>query len=479
MNNGAVLQRYVPLICWLAVFLIALFICVKILGYGFIPPGDARRHVARPFAHKPYSEIMVVRPQYVVDHSIGWESLLGALNRAFGWNEDQLIIFSFVSMALFVLCFPLIWMRHPEAWFAAVLAQTIAVPDLMSRWGQARPFLLTEGILMGLLFSWSKDDGSNPPWWKIALTWLGFTISVWLHGAWYLWVLLFVAFALAQRWRAAAWLAGCWVAGVVAGSLLTGRPIAYLKTAIFMATCVYQEHVPKWLLVGEFQPSAGEFASLTMLSVVYLWLRRYAKAGLSRQPVFWMILMSWVLGLSADRFWLDWGIAAAVVWMAMQFDEAIPILCPTPMKRLIACGCVLLPLFLLSTNDMGRRYTSCLTEPFLDAKDPQMKGWMPGKGGIFYSDNMQFFYNTFYKNPEADWRYIVGFEPALMPEDDLKIYRNIHRANGAYEAYKPWIAKMRKQDRLEVARDSQPDLPKLEWKHGPGDVWIGRLRAFY
>jgi hypothetical protein len=479
MNNGTVLPRYAPLVCWLAVFLTVLMICLKIIGYGFIPPGDARRHVAKPFAHKPYSEIVVMRPQYVVDHSPGWEWFLGVLHRAFGWNEDQLIVFSFTALVLFLFCFPLIWLRHPEAWMAVILAQSIAIPDLMSRWGQARPFLLTEGILMALLFSWSKENGRNPPWWKVAATCLGFTLSVWMHGAWYLWLLLIAAFALAQRWRATLWLAGCWIVGVIVGSLLTGRPIAFLKTAVFMAACVYREHAPKWLLVAEFQPSTGEITTLTVLSIVYLWLRRQNKGcqSLSRQPIFWMILVNWVLGLSADRFWIDWGLAGAVVWMAIQFDEALPVLCPTPIKRMLACAFILAPLYLLSTNDMGRRYTSWATEPFLDAKDPQMKGWMPGNGGIFYADNMQFFYNTFYKNPEGDWRYIVGFEPALMPEADLKIYREIHRSNGAMESYKPWIQKMRPQDRLEVSHSSQPDLPELEWKHGPGDIWIGRLPA--
>ena len=64
MNNGtASVQRYVPLVCWVMVVLTALAICLKILGdYGFVPAGDARRHVARPFANKPYTEIVVLRP---------------------------------------------------------------------------------------------------------------------------------------------------------------------------------------------------------------------------------------------------------------------------------------------------------------------------------------------------------------------------------------------------------------------------------
>jgi len=478
MNNHPALQRYVPLLCWLAVWLTAAFICLKILTYGYLPAGDARRHAAKPFAHKPYSEIVVMRPQYVVDHSPGWEWALGVLQRTLGWNEDALITFSVASMALCVLCFPLIWVRHPEAWLAAVLAQMIAIPQLMDRFTQGRPFLLSEGIVMALLFSWSKVQDLNPSWSKVALTCLGFALSVWMHGSWYLWVLLFAAFFLAQRWRAGLWLVGCWVVGTVAGALLTGRPLAFLYESIFMAKCIYQEHAPKWLLVGEFQPSAGEFASIAMLAIIYLWRQRQSNSSppLFSQPVVWMIVINWILGLTADRFWADWGVAAAIVWMAGEFDQAILSLWDDgSLQRLIACGCILLPLYLDSTNDLDRRYTASLKESFVDGGNPQIKDWMPGPGGIFYNDNMQFFYNTFYKNPQGDWRYIDGFEPALMPPDDLKIYRDIHTSEGSAEAYQPWIKKMRPVDRLAVARPAAPDLPALEWKQAAAGVWIGRL----
>jgi hypothetical protein len=90
---------------------------------------------------------------------------------------------------------------------------------------------------------------------------------------------------------------------------------------------------------------------------------------------------------------------------------------------------------------------------------------------------MQFFYNTFYKNPQGGWRYIVGFEPALMPPDDLKIYRGIHLAEGSPDSYQPWIKKMRPEDRVAISRPDQPELPALEWKQAAHGVWIGRLPA--
>ncbi|HEX3989200.1 MAG TPA: hypothetical protein VHZ30_07195 [Verrucomicrobiae bacterium] len=478
MNSESALERYTPLLCWIASVLTVLFICFKIIGTGYLPGGDARRHVAKPFAGKPYSEIVVMRPEYVVDHSPGWEGLLGVLHRAFDWNEDALMSFSIGAMLLCVIGFPLIWVRHPEAWLAAVLAELIALPELMTRWTQARPYLLTEGVLMALLFSWHKEDGVRPPWWKIAATSVGFCLSVWIHGAWYLWVLLFAAFFLAQRWRTAFWLAGCWVVGVIVGALLTGKPLAFLNGAIFMAKCVQSEHVPKWMLVGEFQPSMGEFASVALLAIIYLWRRRgnNAASPLATDPVVWMIAINWVLAFSADRFWADWGLAAAVVWMAMQFDQELPALWGgVPLKRLVLCGMIALPLYLDATNDYSRRYSNSLNDVFVDANDPKLEGWMPGHGGIFYSATMKFFYNTFFKNPQGDWRYIAGFEPALMPPDDLTVYRTIQRAPGNLDSYEPWIKKMRPQDRLEIDMPYEPPLPALEWKHAAGDVWIGRL----
>jgi hypothetical protein len=171
-------------------------------------------------------------------------------------------------------------------------------------------------------------------------------------------------------------------------------------------------------------------------------------------------------------------VAAAIVWMAGEFDQAIPALWnDTSLRRLVACGFIILPLFLDATNDLGRRYTACLEEPFVDGSAPRLKGWMPGPVGIFYADNMQFFYNTFYKNPRGQWRYIVGFEPALMPPGDLKVYRQIRRDQGGAEAYQPWIQKLRSQDRLALTRPTRPDIPGLEWIQAARGVWIGRLPA--
>lgn len=471
-------QRYIPLVSWVIVAATLLFIPLKIISYGFLPAGDARRHVAKAFTEKPNTEIMVLGPEYKVDHSPGWEGLLRFLHFKAGWEMDALVTFSVVGLVLCVFYAPLPWLSRPEAWLAALLAQLVAIPELMTRLMQARPLLLTEGILIALLFAWSKPSTKNPSPLKIILTCIGFGLSAWIHGSWYLWVMPLAAFFLAQCWREAFWLTGCWIIGTVAGALFTGKPVAFLEQALVMASKISHEHVPKWMLVGELRPSYGEFGTLTLLAIVFLWRQQYSKVGLAlfRQPIFCLIVIGWILGFGADRCWADWGIPAVLVWLALQFEEIMSFTCNAfSPKRLVACGLIALPLFFHAINDLDRRYTYSLNQVFLDASDPSLQGWLPETNGIFYSSEMGFFYDTFYKNPKADWRYVLGLEPALMPADDLKILRNIQLNQGAFKSYVPWIEKMHPASRLVIFSPNQPELPQLEWHDAIGNLWIGRL----
>ena len=133
--------------------------------------------------------------------------------------------------------------------------------------------------------------------------------------------------------------------------------------------------------------------------------------------------------------------------------------------------------FLAVTSDLGGRYTKNLTWQFLSvAEHPELAGWMPEKGGILYSPDMGIFYQTFYKNPTADWRYILGYEPALMPAEDFETYKSIIWNNGDAKAYAPWVNKMKAADRLVIHGNGneRPNLPQLEWDYGVSGIWIGR-----
>jgi hypothetical protein len=116
-------------------------------------------------------------------------------------------------------------------------------------------------------------------------------------------------------------------------------------------------------------------------------------------------------------------------------------------------------------------------DPDNPARPSSYAKWLPEPGGIFYTDSMDLFYSTFYANPDAKWRYIIGFESGWMPKEDLDILRRIQWNDGAYQAYAPWVRKMRPEDRLvlDTGPGNQPRIDGLEWTYAVTNVWIGRL----
>jgi hypothetical protein len=477
-------ERYVPLAVWATVILVLLFIGLKIVAYGYLPGGDLRRHVAKAFTNKPYTEIVVMRPSYTVDHSPGWEWLLKALHRYAGFDKEALVSFSIVGLLLCFFCAPLPWLRRPEAWLLALLTLFLTRPSLLgNRLSQGRPFIVTEAVLIAVLFAWARPNSDRPTKLKIVLTSIGIGLSVWMHGAWYLWAVPLAAFFLSGAWRSGLWLTVCCGAGTLLGALLSGHPLGLLSTAVYNVVSIfYQEHTPQWMLVGELAPDRGDIATVGALALIYLASRlpgrqtANAISGVWLRPVVALMALCWVLGFKVDRFWADWGIPAALVWMTLYFQSFLEEFQPSSaIKRFTAAVLIAAPLYLASTNDTDRRYTTCLTQPFLSAADPALQGWFPEGRGIFYSVQMDLFYDTFYTNPQGNWRYILGFEPALMPDEDLKIMRRIVFNQEAFESYLPWIQKMHPEDRLAIFSNSRPNLPQLEWLDAAQYVWIGRL----
>ena len=472
-----------PLAAWAAVILVLLFIALKICAYGYLPGGDMRRHVGKAFTDKPNTEIVVMVPGYTADHSPGWEWLLKELHQCAGWGKDALVSFSIVSLLLCIFIAPLPWLRRPEAWLLALLTVFLTRPSLLgNRLSQGRPLVLTEAILIALLFAWTRPNSDRPSRWKIVLTCVGFSLSVWIHGAWYLWVVPLAAFFLAGAWRSGLWLTACYAVGTFIGAVLSGHPFGLLTTALTNAASIYREHPPQWMLVGELAPDRGDIATVAALVLIFLASRlpgrQKARAASSvwLRPVVALMVLCWVLGFKVDRFWADWGIPAALVWMTVYYQEFLEEFQAVAVsKRLAAVALIAAPLYLAATNDTDRRYTGNLTQPFLSAEDPALQGWFPDHNGIFYSVQMDLFYDTFYTNPRGDWRYILGFEPALMPDEDLKIMRRIVWNQEDPQAYLPWIQKMRPEDRLSIYSNARPNLPQLEWLDAAQFIWIGRF----
>jgi hypothetical protein len=210
-------------------------------------------------------------------------------------------------------------------------------------------------------------------------------------------------------------------------------------------------------------------------------LRQLAKLNarpLSKTPAFWLACFGWVLAFKVGRGWEDWGWPALTVLITCDLQLLLLArFAADSFKRLgLALG-VAIATFLAITNDSGSRWTYNLTQQYLTADNPDLSGWMPDKGGIFYSADMTLFYQTFFKNPHGDWRYMLGFEPTWMPAEDFEVYHKVLWNFGDAKAYDAWVKKMRPADRLVIrgGRGSPPGIPQLEWNYGVSGIWVGRL----
>lgn len=481
------IRRYVPLLVWAIIILVILTIPLTIISYGYLPPDDALRDTAQAVCGKPWSEILVLGNPYTLDHEFGWHALLRQSHLWTNCDAEGLVVCSVVALFTLVGWSALPWLKRPEAWLGVLILIALE-PDIEGRFTMGRPLLLTLSLLIVILSIWHKY-GSSPPRWPVGM-WMTvmIAIAVFVHGAWYLWALPVAAFFMARQYRWGATLAAACVAGTVLGAAFTGHPVDYILGAVRFAFRSTGMHETQHVLVSELQPFGSELmagGSIFFLALLAaLWVMRQL-AGLNARPLtsnpaFWLVCLGWALGFKARRFWEDWGCPALMVLLAFDLQLLLQTrLAAGSFKRLaLTCG-LAGTLYLAVTNDIDARWTSALrqdnlTWQYLRPDNPQLAGWFPEKGGIFYSASMDFFYQAFFKNPNGDWRYLLGFEPALMPDDDFAIFRRILWTSGDPMAYKPWVDKMRPQDRLVIVGGG-PILPELEWNYSVKGVWIGRL----
>ncbi len=481
LPNPAV-QRWVPWAVWIVVIVTMLTVPLKIIQYGYRPPDDALRHAAKVVSGKAWPEILVMRSDLAMDPSPGWHAILGGIYHSSQCSTDGLVVFSVVSLMLLVCLSALPWLRRPEAWLAALLVAVVVAPKLILRLTFGRPFLVSMAILITLLFLWSRLGDERPKTGVLISTLLMFAAAAWIHGSWFLFALPVTAFFLTGMWRRAAWLGGCWLGGSFLGGVLTGHPVQFLLQSARWVYLTFGEHLLTRQLVVEYLPSGGDFAAVLVVAVVLIWRARSPdwKPQDLLSPIFLMIVVGWLLGLKVIRNWWDWGIPALVVWLGLELQKQCEhFLAWDSWKRLvITCG-LAAGVYLGATSDYENRWTWNLGNQYLSEDNPSLTGWLPEPGGILYNTDLDVFYNTFYKNPKAPWRYALGFESILMPPDNLEVFRQVQLQFGNPQAYEPWVKKMRLQDRLVIPRSMSPaagppHIPELEWALALGNYWIGR-----
>jgi hypothetical protein len=121
------------------------------------------------------------------------------------------------------------------------------------------------------------------------------------------------------------------------------------------------------------------------------------------------------------------------------------------------------------------RWSAPESRPYFILTAPGAEAALPEPGGVLYTDDARLFFQLFYRRPDAPFRYIVGYEAALMPPEDLAVFRAALAARTA-ASFAPWVAKMTPRDRLILYdTDGRPPIPDLEWMQVSQTVWSGRI----
>jgi hypothetical protein len=180
------------------------------------------------------------------------------------------------------------------------------------------------------------------------------------------------------------------------------------------------------------------------------------------------------LGLVSARFWTDWGMPAVLVWLAIELQAPLEGRWTrggiTRLAVATLLGAVTVVTF---AADRNGRWT-VRDDTYTALTRPEAAALLPDPGGIVYGEEMRLFFQVFARKPQAPWRYVLGFEPGLMPPEDLAVYRGAYRRR-APRVFAPWVAKMKPADRLILrSAGGPPPIAALEWHHVSGDVWSGR-----
>lgn len=467
----------VPLAARAAVFLFLCLIPFRIVSTGYVPGDDALRHAAKAVSGRDWSEILVLRPEVTMDSHPGWHGLLEVVHRATGADANALVLFSIVALYLAFVLPAVFLMRRPEAWALSLFAFGVLDQKVVTRFASGRPFVLSMAALVVLCLVLARAPSSRHRWRPLAGAALLLGLVIWMHPSWHLFLVPVFACLLARRWALAFGLLASLLLGVLVAGLLYGNPLEFVEQSVLHTVLAFGTPAPPGTLAIEFNP--GDGAAQVLLGVLLLLLWRYARGrwrpGTVDNPLFLLAATGWLLGWVVVRFWSDWGTPALLVWMAFEFQEVLEEHLPalSTKRLLVALVAGLGALLALSANIRGQRYAAPEL-PYLSLTSPDIGSALPDPGGILYTDDMRVFFQLFYHQPTAPWRYIVGYEPALMPREDLDTFRKV-LSQRTPANFAPWTEKMGPEDRLILqSTQGQPRIEELEWTQVSPTIWSGR-----
>ncbi len=474
----------------IVIILMFLYIPFKIISYGWTPEDDALRHVAFSTINAKWSDIVVMDEKYDADHNAGWHTILKFLYNYCNFQKEDLMIFSVVSLFFLLNICGIIVSPLPISWCLSLLIILNTEPVFLFRTLLGRPYILSCAFTLLILRLWTINNLEDEKgllkskYFIYSLTILLISLCIWIHGSWYLFLIIPFSLLLSGRFYDAFKLSLLIIISTFIGAFLSGDFYKFLYYHTFATFNIFNEQTYNWILVTEFF-SGMHTVNWSLFTAFIIWLSvykcNYKLEELSNDSCFIMILLCWLLSIWVMRFWTDWGVIALLFWLSQKLSGVIKNIGCLKKTRVRYCLSIFIvvSLILCFTNDSKGKFTkSSINNSPIDFYNEEtldrLKGWEPQEGGIIYSNNMCCFYQLFYEYPNAKWKYILGFESAIMPKEDLKIYRKI-QVNGFEEDFLPWVNKMTEKDRL-ILTSELTAFPQLEWIRGSRKWWIGRLK---
>jgi hypothetical protein len=456
---------------------VIVLIPIRVVEQGWLPPDDALRHAAKAVSGREWSEVLVLRPEAVMDSHPGWHALLGLVHRATGAGAPALVLFSVVGLFVLFSLAPLLLLRRPEAWLVALFALAVADREVLVRLFMGRPYELSSALLVAVLLLLPRLDSERAPRALLLVLALAFGFGAWAFPSWYLFAFPVAAFFLAGRWRAGGRVLLAFAAGVCLAALATGHPVQFVTQSLLHPLMVFGVATSPADLVNELQPFPGgpAFAFLLLSLLLLRAVRGRWTARPVLDPALLLAGMGFVAGFAATRFWVDWGVPAGLAWASVEIEDALEQMKSEDARvRLSWIVAPAVALFLATTADIGGRW-SRRDSPYLPLLAHEAASALPDPGGILYTDDINLFFPLFYRRPDAPWRYMVGFEPGWMPADDRAVLKAIQRERTP-SAFVPWVRKMRREDRLVLrASPAPPVIPGMAWQAVGPNLWSGRL----
>ncbi len=472
-------SRLVPALILTCILFTCCMIPISILGKGYLPQDDALRHVAKVISGKKWSDILVLRPEIQTDSHPGWHKILELIYRLTDMNIRGMVMLSVAMLFIWFSVIPVLFSERPEAWLISLLIISISDFPTFHRLLLGRPYIFTMSWVVFFFFSWKKlRTKTVSPGIFIPLL-LYSVASVWIHCNWPVFGLPVFCLIFAGERRAALNLSVMIIIAVFLGACLTGHPFPFLKQTFWHGYTALTE-MPRHNMVSEFQ--IGPVMPLLIIAAILILLGKKLRNDKDMpvsDPILIMAAICYILQFSTRRFWLDMGFPAFSVWIAIEIGELLKKKFDVfSWKRAGIVIFMCASFYLYVSCDYNNRWSKAWRNEFLPDDTPATHEWLPEFGGVLYNLEMSVFYKNFYKNPHAPWRYILGFEPTMMPHDDLEIYKNILLSKGHAHSFEAWINKMTYKDRLIIIQSEaiNPALSGLEWRYMPDNIWIGRKK---